>query len=226
MQWHEFTDRTALDRALAEHIAAGLRRSIDRTGAASLALSGGSTPIPMLRCLSRCDLPWQRVAVTLVDDRWVPVSHPDSNERMLRETLLQNAAASAVLVGLKTPHESPWEGLAESRERLATVTSPFTMVVLGMGGDGHTASWFPRAENLAELLSARSGERLMAVEPVTAPHPRITLTLPAVCDSLEIVLHITGEDKRAVLESAADANYPIAAVSALQSPPVSIWWAP
>ena len=226
MKWHEFTDRAALDGALAEHIAAGLRRDIDASGEASLALSGGSTPIPMLRCLSRLQLPWQQVAVTLVDDRWVPVSHPDSNERMLRETLLQNAAASARLVGLKTAHASPWDGLDESREKLAAVHSPFTVVVLGMGSDGHTASWFPQAENLQQLLSTESGERLMAVEPVTAPHQRITLTLPAVCDSLEIALHITGEDKRAVFESAADENYPVAAISALRAPPVSVWWAP
>ena len=95
-----------------------------------------------------------------------------------------------------------------------------------MGGDGHTASWFPQAVNLQELLDPEAQNPVAATEPVTAPHQRITLTMHAVLNARNIIIHITGNEKREVINSAAARGYPIAAVLNQTTTPVSIWWTP
>jgi 6-phosphogluconolactonase len=221
-----FCDRKALDTALAEHIADSLRRDLAWRGAASLAVSGGSTPRGMFTRLALEELDWSQVHVTLVDERWVSTDSPDSNERLVRETLLQGPAAAARFIGLKTEHDHASDALEGVSARLSSIPLPFTCVVLGMGNDGHTASWFAQATNLQHLLDASSNKLLGSCDPVTAPHQRITLTLPAVLAAGEIILHITGDDKRETLAEAVDKHYPIAAVTGQQINPVSIWWAP
>jgi 6-phosphogluconolactonase len=223
---HQFSDRASLDNALAEHIASLLRKDIDRRGVASLAVSGGSTPRGMFACLADQSLPWEHVYITLVDERWVDADSPDSNERLVRETLLKGGAACAHFIGMKSEHADAGAGLPTMAARLASMPLPFTCVVLGMGDDGHTASWFPGAVNLGQLLDADNSELLGVCDPITAPHQRMTLTLPAVLSAGEIILHITGDAKRAVLGQAAKEHYPVAAVTGQHDNPASIWWAP
>ena len=88
------------------------------------------------------------------------------------------------------------------------------------------ASWFPQASNLQQLLNPQGEALLGSCDPVTAPHQRITFTLPAILASGEIILHITSEEKQQVLAEAADKGYPIAAITEQQQNPASIWWAP
>lgn len=222
----EFDSRDELDAALAEHIIELLRADIAERGSASLAVSGGSTPKGLFAQLSVADLDWTRVWVTLVDERWVAADDEDSNERLVRENLLQNQASKANFIGLKSPGDNAEQGISATDEQLAPLPRPFSCVVLGMGGDGHTASWFPKAENLAELVDPRGTAELGATDPVTAPHQRITFTLPAVLNSGAIIIHITGEDKRTVLAQASKQHYPIAVITEQQTNPASIWWAP
>ena len=224
--WHTFNSRERLDLALAQEIARQLSQDIVLRGAASLAVSGGSTPKGMFHQLSLCELDWSKVDLIVVDERWVAPSSADSNERLVRQNLLQNWASSAHLHSLKTSHKEPEAGLAELHDRLAQISRPFSAVVLGMGGDGHTASWFPRAGNLKDLLDPNGSAVVAATDPVTAPHPRMTLTLPAVQNSRSIIIHITGDDKKAVLESAVAEGFPIATVLEQTTTPVTIWWAP
>ncbi|MBA6413458.1 6-phosphogluconolactonase [Parahaliea sp. F7430] len=224
--WQKFSDTAELDQALATQLAQELRRDLERRDAACLALSGGGTPKGMFHLLSQQALPWQRVSLTLVDERWVPREHADSNEAMLRSNLLQNAASDAHFIGLKTAHAQAAEGVEEAASRIAQIARPFTAVVLGMGSDGHCASWFPGAENLAQLLDPNRSELVAATQPPKAPHARMTLSLSAVLASQQIIIHITGTEKKAVLEEAISKNYPIAAVLQQRQTPVSIWWAP
>jgi 6-phosphogluconolactonase len=223
---YDFDSRAALDAALATHIAECLDRAITSDGCASLAVSGGSTPKGMFAALSQADIRWEAVYITLVDERWVSPDDPDANERLVREHLLQNRARAAKFVGLKSSAADAATGLRESTERFADVPLPLSCVVLGMGADGHTASWFPQAANLGELLDPHGSALLGWCDPVTAPHQRITLTLPVVLAAQEIILHITGEEKRDVLAGAARQRLPIAAVTDQDQHPVSIWWAP
>lgn len=222
----EFTSRQALDQALASHIAQLLSADLNRRGTASLAVSGGSTPVGMFAHLAQEPLDWNRVYITLVDERWVDIGSDDSNERLVRQNLLQGPAASAHFVSMKTQHEDADEALAELNARLDNIPPPFSCVVLGMGNDGHTASWFPQAGDLEALLDPESEQRLGTCQPVTAPHQRITLTLPMVLAAGQIILHITGQEKRAVLAEAAEKHYPIAAITTQDDNPASIWWSP
>jgi len=225
-EWREFLDRDSLDRALSAHLAQLLGADIANRGAASLAVSGGSTPRGLFAQLACSGLDWPRIWITLVDERWVAPDHPDSNERLVRETLLQGPGASAHFLGLKSDAATAADGLALTTERLRALPLPLSCAVLGMGGDGHTASWFPRASNLTDLVDPDATALLGATDPVTAPHQRMTLTLPAVLDSREVVVHITGEEKRSILHTARERGYPIAAILEQHTTPVTIWWAP
>ena len=221
--WHRFTSTAELDRALALHLAQRLTEDLARYGDASMAVSGGRTPTGMFSQLSRCDLDWSRVWLTLVDERCVPVERPDSNERLLRENLLQSEAAQARFISMASAAAG---SVAALNSQIASMPRPFSAVVLGMGSDGHTASWFPEATNLAALLDPNNPAQVAETEPPTAPHRRLTLTLASVMQSREIIVHITGPQKKAVIEQAKDREHPVAAVLEQREIPASIWWAP
>lgn len=222
--WHRYADSNALDSALAAHIAERLRADIARAGRATLAVSGGRTPVGLFRQLARCELDWASVWVTLADERMVPADSSDSNARLVREHLLQDSAARARLVSLA--NEDGSVELAELERRLAALPSPFSATVLGMGEDGHTASWFPGASNLDQLLDPTGTVPVAVTAPVAAAHRRITLTLSRVLRSREIILHVTGQRKKAVLDEALQRDYPVAAIFRQHATPVTIWWAP
>ena len=228
--WETFPDREALAQALAERTVQGLGAGIEARGRATLAVSGGSTPVRLFERLAEADLDWSSVWVTLVDERWVGPADPRSNARLVGEHLLQDRAASARFVGLYTGDGTPDEGRATAEARVAALARPFDAVVLGMGADGHTASFFPGGDRLEAAIDPQS-ERL--VETMTAPgagEPRITLTLAALLDTGLLALHVEGEEKRHVLEAAfgegAVSDLPVRAVLGQQATPVTIYWCP
>jgi 6-phosphogluconolactonase len=225
-----YHDTDTLLAELTERITCSLRTEIAAHGRASMAVSGGSTPKALFRRLAGADIPWQEVLITLVDERWVEPSNRDSNEGLVRRYLLQDRAAAATFIGLKNFFPTAGQGEAECALRLAEVPRPFTVLLLGMGNDGHTASLFPGSSRLAAATDLDSGRICMAVTPGEAPHERMTLTLPAILDAQEILLHITGPDKKAVLEKAQGPgpaeDMPIRFVLRQQERPVAVYWAP
>ncbi len=225
-----FPDRQRLAAALARRIADLLTEAVRRDGRAGLAVSGGSTPAALFDQLSQRDLPWENVVVTLVDERWVNPGDPDANECLVRTRLLRGRAADAVFVGLKTPAATAEEGQAACEERLAQVPRPFAALVLGMGTDGHTASLFPGAVELPAAADPETRRTCVAVTPPGAPHARLTLTLPVILDAGRIFLHITGEDKRRVLQKALQEgpaeDMPIRFILRQQTTPLEVYWAP
>jgi 6-phosphogluconolactonase len=225
-EWHLFDSQAKLDIALTDYLGQRLQAQVNDSGRASLAVSGGNTPKGLFRGLSHYPVNWSQVDITLVDERWVATDSDQSNERLVRQELLQHRAAGANFFGLKCDAEAPELAVAETRQKLADLQRPFSVVVLGMGEDGHTASWFPQASNLQTLLDPAAPALLAATDPVTAPHQRLTQTLAAVLDSKEIIIHITGAAKREVLQSARDKHLPVAAILRQTNVPVSIWWAP
>lgn len=197
-----FADSRELDAALAREVAQALRDAVAVQGHASLAVSGGKTPVGFLQCLSREQLPWDKVTVTLVDERWVDESSGDSNTRLVRDNLLCNAAQAARFIGLKTATASPFTALMEVEQRMMALPLPLTVAVLGMGLDGHTASFFPNTDTLSSALSPSHHEKVAAVQPLNAAHERITLTLPLLLNARSLILHIVGEEKMRVLQIA------------------------
>ncbi|MEE8526051.1 MAG: 6-phosphogluconolactonase [Thermoanaerobaculia bacterium] len=226
-----FSDRRELASSLADSIAADLAAAVGRLGLASLVVSGGSTPRPLFEELGRRSLPWDRVWVTLADERWVAVDDDASNEALVRRHLLTGEAAVARWVGLKTDAATPEEGRGETDRRLRGMPRPFDVVVLGMGGDGHTASLFPGAPELAAGLTYGYRRLCLAVRPPGALHPRISLTLRTLLDSWRVVLHLTGEDKldvyRRALADGSVEEMPVRGVLRTTLPVrVELYWAP
>ncbi len=217
-----------LAERLAGDIAERLSEALSLRGRASLVVSGGSTPRPMFEALCKQPLDWGRVFITLADERWVAPDHADSNERMVRAVLLQEQAQAAQFISLKTPAAEPAEGLAEVEAALAAMPTPFDVLVLGMGGDGHTASLFPDAPELATAMDMHSGRRCAAMHPASVAQARITLTLPALLQSRVIYLHIVGEGKRAVYENALESGdsvrLPIAALLQQREVPLRLFY--
>lgn len=205
---HDYPSHGALTMAACAFILPYLADSLAEKRRASMALSGGSSPRPLYQALSHAELDWSEIDATLVDERWVSRGQAGSNEDFLHDSLICNKAASLRLTGLKTDAETPSEGLAEAEARLDGLRWPLDIAVLGMGPDGHTASWFPYAQGLDAALS-EYGPRLAAVtaqhSEVTGAHvQRITLTLAALAKSGLLLLLIQGDAKRRALEQAME----------------------
>lgn len=228
MQFKEFDDRELLDQQLADDVAETLREAVLVRGKASLVVSGGSTPKGFFAALARKELDWEKLTVTLADDRWVPPGHIDSNERLVRENLLVGSARAAKFLSLVTSDAHPRTAVREINARLADLGT-VDVSILGLGGDGHFASLFPDSSTLELGLDVQSGHAFIAVDPPVAPHARISMTLPRIFDTRRLMLHIVGDDKRAVLEQALregdPQTLPIAAVFAAPSLPVEVYWA-
>lgn len=199
---HSFPDREALNLELAFRIATLLQEGIQSHGQASLAVSGGSTPVPLFKRLALQDIPWQKVHISLVDERWVAPDAPDSNEHLVRGHLLKDRAAAATFSGLKNDAPTALDGEVECTKICHDIPRPYDVLLLGMGLDGHTASLFPKAQGLTQATALDCGRLCMAMTSKTAPHERMTLTLPAILDSRNILLLINGDDKKGVLDQA------------------------
>lgn len=220
----------AKPEAIAAHVAVALRTAIAARGQASLAVSGGKSPIPMFEALREQDLDWSKVSVVLVDERVVPRDHEASNTALVARHLLQGNAAAASFLPFFRELSPQFNAevldalVQDATERIAELPWPLDVAVLGMGEDAHTASLFPGAPGYARVIA--TDERLAWVVPDTAPHARLTLTLSALLASRELVLSINGEAKLAVYRRAAvkaDAALPISLVLHQSQTPVNVF---
>jgi len=211
-----FAAREALAESLARDVADELARAIQAKGRATLAVSGGTTPRLFFEKLSVIDIPWSRVSVTLVDERQVPETSERSNARLVRAHLLQNKAAAARFVPLVDNPEA---------EKIPA----FDVAVLGMGNDGHTASFFPGGDTLAEAIDTETQKRLIAITAPGAGEPRLTFTLPVLEQAGRLALHIEGAEKKQVLKQALaegpQEDMPVRAVLR-GAAPVTLYWCP
>ena len=222
---HRFEDRDDCAQALADYIATRLQHEINFTGEASLILSGGSTPLPMFDALSQASIDWSAVKVSLADDRWLPPEHSDSNQGKVEQHLLNHKAEAAQWIPLWNPNEDASDALTETQQQLSQLPKTLTLVVLGLGNDGHTASLFPCSEQLADLWETASSCAFTA--PTTAPYQRMTLTPKRLLESQERILHICGADKLETLVEAllkGDRNQ--MPIYHFLAQPIRIFWAP
>ena len=201
---HTFDTNTELSAQLAVRIAFDLTAAIAQRGRATLAVSGGSTPRPLFEALSLQTLDWGRVTITQVDERWVDESHLDSNARLIKEYLIQNVASTANFLSMKVQGDSPFEAEVAASEKLACFAEGIDVVVLGMGEDGHTASFFPGASSLSRAMNPVGTELCVAVRPPAAAHDRMTLSLAALLRARHTYLHIVGTAKQDVLARASE----------------------
>lgn len=227
---HEFADGAALAEALADRVADVLAEAVAQRGAASIAVSGGSTPKLFFKALSSRDIDWPRVTVTLVDERFVPADNPRSNHLLVAENLLQGKAAAARFVPLYREAGSAEAAAELASTETAAIGRPFDVVVLGMGTDGHTASFFPGGSRLAEAISAETPRGVITMEAEGAGETRLTFTFASLRDARLLVLHIEGQGKKDVLAAAEadgpETDMPVRAVLRRAQTPVDIYWAP
>ncbi|TGT13729.1 6-phosphogluconolactonase, partial [Mesorhizobium sp. M8A.F.Ca.ET.213.01.1.1] len=179
-----------------------LTKAISERGTALLAVSGGTTPAKFFAALSKTPIAWDKVTVTLVDERFVPASSPRSNAGLVAANLLQNAAAAARFVPLYHEAASIEDAALSDNEALISLPWPLDAVVLGMGGDGHTASFFPDADDLPRLLDPSSQRIVLPVHAASAGEPRLTLSMARIIAAGFIALHIEGAEKRSAFEDA------------------------
>nr|WP_202390256.1 6-phosphogluconolactonase [Tsuneonella aeria] len=194
----------ASDADIAQWLAGRVRTALSGTpGRVAITVPGGSTPFPIIERLAATGIDWQRVTVWPGDDRVVPEDHPASNTGRIRALL---GPAGAEVVTLTVMEQVP----------------AFALAWLGMGEDGHVASLFPcsnpRIDDTAPV------RRIMPDPlPPEAPFERITLTLPSLLSSAELVFVIRGEAKRATFDRAAagESDVPVARLLRAASQPVT-----
>ncbi|WP_336288561.1 MULTISPECIES: 6-phosphogluconolactonase [unclassified Bartonella] len=225
-----FETPTALAVRLADRVAAELSVSILERKRAILAVSGGKTSELFFHYLSKADIDWKNIIITLVDERFVPTDHERSNEHIVRRYLLQNFAAKARFVGLY--HKAITAELAafSAANRINTLPKPFDVIVLGMGADGHTASFFPDADRLDQALDLQTQALVLPIHAKSALEPRLTLTLPVIMQSRCIILHFEGFQKRdcfeAVCQEGSEMEMTVRAVLRHAHHLVQVYWSP
>ncbi|GAA4185048.1 6-phosphogluconolactonase [Shinella granuli] len=227
---HEFENGAALAEGLADRISGALADAVATRGRASIAVSGGSTPKAFFKALSSRDIDWSKVTITLVDERFVPADNPRSNHLLVADNLLQGKAKAARFLPLYRD-----AGSAEEAARIVSADAealghPFDVVILGMGTDGHTASFFPGGSRLAEAISPETPRGVITMEAEGAGETRLTFTFASLQDARLLVLHIEGQGKKDVLAAAEsegpETDMPIRAILRRAAAPVDIYWAP
>ena len=225
-----FPTREAWAEAAADRLAAALAEALAADGRALFAGSGGSTPSPIYARLAQADLDWARVTATLVDERYVPETSPDSNAALLKGALLAGPAAAARFIPLYSPAVTVDRAAALASQALAAEGRALDAVLLGMGEDGHICSMFPGSPTLTTLLTLGLKPAVYGVpagrDGAAPPQERLTLNLPWLVSAQRVVLALTGVKKRAVFEREAagdPAVNPIAALIAANAPLEVLW---
>lgn len=206
MQRHVYPDIESLSQGFADFAATTLQNTLARKPHTTLVVPGGNTPRHYLPALAKCALPWDRITVTLSDERWVDVTNEQSNEHLVKQHLMNHLPANTPFVGLKTQHDNPFDAIEVIHQRLDSLPLPLSLTVLGLGEDGHIASLFPGMNP-----DSLSTHHCVAVAPPIAPSLRVSLSLKILAESENIALVVTGKTKRQLLDQLnkrSDPNLP------------------
>ena len=230
IEWWEYDDADELADALAGDIQFVIESALDARGSAVVALAGGKTPFPAYQKLAQAKLDWKRVTIVPTDERIVPLGDPLSNVTALGRIFIPKQARVIPIVPKAI---ADYKAAGRSADALMQdLHWPLDLVLLGVGGDGHTASIFPGAD-FDEALSGPKERRALGVlpdpMPDDAPVPRVTLSARSIASAKAVTIAATGAAKRTVIEQAiakgAGSPYPIGRVLAEVELPVDIHWA-
>jgi 6-phosphogluconolactonase len=208
INYYVVPDPASLARRAAQYFAEMIGEAVDARGRARVAISGGSTPKAAFGLLVdpaqpwRARVPWDKIELYWVDERCVPPDDADSNYRMTREAMLDQAPIPASQVhrmeGELVPEEAAarYESLLRNSFRLEGAEIPrFDLVELGMGPDGHTASLFPHSAAIHEM-----GRLVTANHVQNKDAWRLTLTWPVINNAASVFFLIGGAEKAAILK--------------------------
>ncbi len=230
IEWWEYDDAAELADAVAGDIQFVIESAIDARGSAVIALAGGNTPLPAYEKLAKAKLDWKRVTIVPGDERIVPLGDTLSNVTALGKIFLPKGARVMPIVPKAT---EDYKAAGRSADALMQdLHWPLDLCLLGVGGDGHTASIFP-GPDYDEALNGPKERRALGVMPdplpPEAPVARVTLSREAIATARALMIAVTGDAKRKVIEDAikqgAGSPYPIGRVLADVELPVDIHWA-
>ena len=229
-EWWEYDSLDELADAVAGDVGFIIESAIDARGASLIAVPGGTTGPAIFPKLSAQKLPWKKVTVIPTDDRIVPVENELANVRSIAKAFLP-AGARVIPIATEIADHKLAGNSADAR--LQDLPWPPDLVWLGMGKDGHTASIFA-GPDLQDALDAPKARRAVGVMPdplpAEAPVARVTLTRASILSARTVLITITGDEKRALLEQAiADGHsskLPIGRVLAEAEQPIDIHWCP
>lgn len=225
-----FPDADTWAQSIAGRVEETLGAAVIENGRAVFAGPGGSTPSPVYARLSQAEIGWDRIAVTLVDERYVPETHPDSNARLIKNVLMQGPAALARFIPLYHSEITVDRAAAVAAHALAEAGGRFDAVLLGMGEDGHICSMFPESPTLKTLLSPTLKPTVLGVpqgrDGMAPSLERISINLPYLMSAGRVILGLKGAAKRSVFEREAAGDpktQPIAALIAAKVPLEVVW---
>ena len=225
-----FPDAASWAEACAARLADALAAGIAANGRAVFAGAGGSTPSPIYARLAQADLDWSKVTATLVDERYVSETSPDSYAALMKQTLLTGPASAARFLPLYAPSVTIDRAAAEASKALQAEGARLDAVLLGMGEDGHICSIFPDSPTLKTLLTPDLKPAVYGVPPgrdgMAPRQERLSINLPYLVNARRVVLALTGAKKRAVFEREAAGDpriHPIAALIAAKVPLEVLW---
>lgn len=229
IEWWDYDDAEEMAEAVAGDIGFIIDSAIDARGAAVIALAGGKTPLPIYAKLAATKRDWKRVTIVPGDDRLVPLGDPLSNVTAIGKAFLPVGARVIPLVSATAPDYKAAGRAADAI--LQDLHWPLDLCLLGIGGDGHCASIFP-GPDFDEALAGPVERRALGVMPdplpKEAPVPRVTLSRAAIVSARALMIAITGDEKKAVLERAieegASSRLPVGRVLADVELPVDIHW--
>lgn len=231
IEWWDYDDAAELADAVAGDIQFVIESAIDARGSAVIALAGGKTPFPAYEKLAKAKIDWKRVTIVPGDERIVPLGDPLSNVTQLGKLFIPKGARVMPIVPKQT---EDYKSAGRSADALMQdLHWPLDLCLLGVGGDGHTASIFP-GPDFDEALNGPKERRMLGVMPdplpPEAPVARVTLSRQGIITARALMIAVTGKDKRAIIEQAIDQGpsspYPIGRVLADAELPVDIHWAP
>ena len=229
-EWWEYDSVEELADAVAGDVGFIVESAVDARNASLIALPGGSTPKPVFKALAAKKVPWKQVTIIPTDERLVPMDDERSNVRGIAQAFLPAGARVIPITG-----DIPDYRLAgnSADARLQDLPWPPDLVWLGMGEDGHTAGLFA-GPDLQDALDAPKARRAVGVMPdpmpADAPVARVSLTRAAILSARTILITITGDAKRELLERAIEDGHssklPIGRLLAEAEQPIDIHWAP
>ncbi|MBT9472501.1 MAG: 6-phosphogluconolactonase [Pseudomonadota bacterium] len=218
-----FENPAALAEAAAAAVLEALAAAIAERGSAVLVATGGRSPAPIYDLLAQAPLDWDKVAVTLSDDRFVAPTSPDSNERLVRERLLVGPAASAHFTPLSFDVANVREAALRAEPEVKAL-APYDVMLLGMGEDGHVASLIPGSPVMDEAMNL-AGDRFCLGVPAgvgSPPLARVTMTMPALLQARLTLILISGQTKREIIENGG--GLPVHLLLEQAKAPVRVLW--
>jgi len=214
--FHIFNSKEDLTQSFSNTIIEKLEHAIETKDKAVLLVSGGNTPKVLFEKLRTYDIAWEKVVISLVDERWVNEKHEDSNAKLVKENLLKDKVSKATFIPLYQEYSEAFDSVDICSELVKKELFPCDVLILGMGDDSHTASLFPENEKLEEGINLKNESYCVSMTPLTAKHTRMSLTLSAILKADNIYLHIQGIGKKEVYEKALkEDNFLLSPISAV-----------